>query len=237
MIRATLTLPPKSQFTNFRASAELRLREAASRAVDRAAMTAKRNLRGDMDSAGLGKLKNVIGAGSDYQKGRVLNLPGGRFRVSGWIYIKSARNERTSGAIKAYTEGADIRPVNGRWLWIATANIPPHSGRKRMTPALYKANGFESKIGPLQFVQGRHGGEALLIIKTPVSAKRTGSGAVRRLPKRGSIGATREKKENVVAFVGIRQTRRPARVNPRAIIQAAAQTVPAAVADFLGSNG
>jgi hypothetical protein len=93
------------------------------------------------------------------------------------------------GAIEAYTEGAEITPKRSPWLWISTDEIPRRAGRYRMTPALYRATGLESRIGPLVQIPGRHRGEALLIVRN-VTVDRFGRrGKARRLPKRGAVGA------------------------------------------------
>jgi hypothetical protein len=88
-----------------------------------------------------------------------------------------------------------------------------------MTPARYNAGGYASRIGPLEFMPGRNGGEALLIVRN-VTTDRFGRGRARRLPRRGGIGGSRERKDFIVAFVGIRRTARSQRVNPVAIIKA-----------------
>lgn len=186
--------------------------------TDRAATAAKQNLRSGMRSAGLGKLGNAVGSGSDLQKGGRIHRRGEGFSVSGWVYLRG-NSKRTEGAFKAYSQGADIVPKNGQWLWIATANIPKRVNRFRMTPALYLANGYEQKLGELQFVQGRNPGEGLLVIKTPVAVNRIGTPRARRFTSRSRVGGIREKRENLVAFVGIRRTARAARFNLRGLLE------------------
>lgn len=171
-----------------------------------------------MQGAGLGRLGNAIGYGSDLKKsGRVLRFSNGGFRCSGWVFIKGS-NERTEGAVEAYTEGADIRPVRSRFLWIATAEIPKRAGRYRMTPARYRAGGFEQRIGPLVEIPGRHSGERLLIVRNVTVDRFNRPGRARRLPRRGAIGGNRERREFIVAFVGITNTSRTARVNVNSIL-------------------
>lgn len=201
------------QFDEYRRQCIQRLERASLAATDKAAREALPQIRGP-----LGRLGNILGAGSDLKKGRgVRRTPDGGYRASGWIHMRS-KSERAVGAIQAYTEGAEIAPVRGRFLWIATDEIPRRAGRKRMTPALYRANGFENRIGPLVQIPGRHRGEALLIVRN-VTVDRFGRrGKARRLPRRGAVGSSRARKDFIVAFVGIRRTSRSAKVNPKQII-------------------
>lgn len=217
--------PSAAVMQRHRRDTSLRIQQDSLVKTDRAANRAKSDLRTVMRSTGLGKLGNAIGSGSDLKKGgRVHKRGENSFSVSGWVHMRS-KSERAIGAFKAYSQGADIGPVKGQWLWIATANIPKKSGRYRMTPALYVANGFEQKLGELQFVQGRNAGEGLLVIKNPVAVNRVGRPNARRFTNRSRIGGVREKKENVVAFVGIRRTSRRARFNLRALLESAADPI------------
>lgn len=214
------------QFAEFRRFCIQRLEQVALKVADRAAASALAETRAAMAGAGLGRLGNALGYGSDLKKTGTVHRRGAEgFSASGWIHIRS-RSERAVGAIKAYTEGAEIRPVRSPWLWIATDEIPRRAGRKKMTPALYRENGFEERIGPLIQIPGRHGGEALLIAQD-VTVDRFGRrGRARRVPRRGGIGASRERKDFIVAFVGIRRTSRAARVDVRAIIKANVARIP-----------
>jgi hypothetical protein len=209
------------QFAEFRRQCIQRLERASLVATDRAAREALPQIRGP-----LGRLGNALGYGSDLKKGRgVKHTAGGGYKASGWIYLRS-RSERAVGAIEAYTEGADIRPVRAKWLWIATDEIPRRAGRFKMTPQRYRANGFENRIGPLVQIPGRHRGEALLIVRN-VTVDRFGRrGKAKRLPKRGAIGGSREKKDFIVAFVGIRNTLRSPKVNPRNILSIEQARIP-----------
>jgi hypothetical protein len=225
------------QFGDFRRECIQRLERASLKATDRAARAALTDIRGAMAGAGLGKLGNALGAGSDLQKGRgVRRFAGGGFRASGWVYLRS-RSDRAVGAIEAYTEGAEITPKRSRWLWISTDEIPRRAGRYRMTPALYNSTGLNSRIGPLVQIPGRHRGEALLIVRN-VTVDRFGRrGKARRLPKRGGVGASRERRNFIVAFVGIRRTSRSARVSPRQIISLQVARLPDYRAAAMRSDG
>lgn len=220
------TIGRPNQFDQFRRECIQRMERASLIATDKAARGALADIRTAMADAGLGKLGNAIGGGSDLQKGRgVTRLPGGGYRASGWVYIKGG-SDRTTGAVVAYTEGAEIVPVRSQWLWIATDEIPRLAGRKRMTPELYNATGLSSSIGPLVQIQGRHNGEALLIARN-VTVDRFGRpGRAKALSKRG-VGPGREFRDFIVAFVGIRRTSRSARLSPSQIISLQIARLPA----------
>jgi hypothetical protein len=219
MIRGTVRADITGFVAHFKGHSIQRIEQATLRGTDRVTRTAQSEIRAAMAGAGLGRLGNAIGAGSDLQEGRGVHRRGSeRFSASGWIYVRG-KSDRTAGAIEAYTEGADIAPRKGRWLWVATREIPGRSNRYKMTPALYNSSGLAQRIGPLEFINGRHPGEALLIVRN-VSTDRFGRGRARRLPKRGSLGGSRERKDFIVAFVGIRRTIRMQRINPETIIRA-----------------
>lgn len=218
MARSAVQIGRPGQFREFERFCIQRLEQAALKAVDRASRDSLRDIRAAGQGAGLGRLMYALAAGSDLAKGRGVHRRGGEgFSASGWIALRS-KSERAVGAIEAYTEGAEIGPRKARWLWIATDEIPRRAAKFRMTPALYRQHGFEGRIGPLEFVPGRHGAEALLVVRN-VTVDRFGRrGKARRLPRRGGLGSSRERRDHIVAFVGIRRTSRTARVNPREII-------------------
>lgn len=225
------------QYAEFRRHCIQRLERAALVSSDRAAREGLKGIRAGMQAAGLGRLGNALSYGSDLKKGRGVHRRGAEgFSASGWIFIRS-RSERAEGAITAYTEGAEIAPRRSRWLWIATDEIPRRAGKFKMTPARYREHGFESRIGPLEQIPGRHPGEALLIVRS-VTVDRFGRrGKARRLPRRGGIGGSRERKDFIVAFVGIRRTSRSARVNPTQIISLEQARLPEYRAAALASDG
>jgi hypothetical protein len=211
----------RSFLETFRRFSLQRLERAALVATDKAARIAQKDLREAMLAARLGRLGNAFGRFSDLEKGRVFRRGSAGFSASAGIMIKAGSGERGRGAIEAYTQGAEIKPVKGRWLWIATAELgAKRVNRKKITPALYKAGGLEQKIGPLVFIPGSHSGEALLIVRD-VSVSRSGTGRARRIGKSGRVAPTREQKDFIVAFVGIRRTSREQRVNIIPIMQAA----------------
>lgn len=206
------------QFAEFRRFCIQKLERASLVATDKAARGGLSALRGAMRGAGLGGLGNALGYGSDLKKnGRVHRIGPEGYRASGWIFVRTG-SERGRGAIEAYTEGAEIRPVRSRWLWIATREIRPRVGRKRMTPDLYRKSGMEQTVGPLVSIPGRHRGERLLIVRD-VTVDRFGRpGRARRVPRRGAVGGSRERKDFIVAFVGITGTSRAKRVDVPQII-------------------
>ncbi|MEA3044578.1 MAG: hypothetical protein QOH47_2416 [Sphingomonadales bacterium] len=202
------------QFAEFRRHSIQRMEQASLKATDQAARAAAAQIKAAMP----GRLGGAITSGSDLRKGRGVHRRGAEgYRASGWVAIRG-KSERTVGAVISATEGAEIRPIKGPFLWIATDEIPRRAGRYRMTPALYRRSGLENRIGPLVQIPGRHRGEALLIVRS-VTVDRFGRrGRARRLPRRGAIGGSRERRDFIVAFVGIRNTSRSASVDARQII-------------------
>ncbi|MXP24810.1 hypothetical protein GRI39_01955 [Altererythrobacter indicus] len=216
---------PRPAFDIYYRHAEQMQEKAALIVTDRAASRAVREIRGRMRGAGLGRLGNAIGSTSDLKEGRGVYRRGAGFSASGALYLRT-RSERTVGAISAYTEGADIRPKRGRWLWIATDQLPRVTGRERMTPELYRKNGFEQKIGPLVLIRSVNGNPLLVVPQAGVSevGKRR---SARSLKKNGQPRKGQRLRQNLVAFVGIPRTSRAARVDPEAIIRAVLQQLPA----------
>lgn len=203
--------------------------DLAQDASDKASRQLLRTLRADMAAAKLGRLGNALGQTSDKAKGTVFRR-GDTIRASGLVFIRS-KSERTVGAIISYTEGSEILPVKGRWLWIPTDEVQRIVGsgkdRARMTPALYKARGFEQKFGPLIRIRSINGNPLLAVQNVGVSAVGARGGRVRGLTKGGRPRKGDRLKELAVLFVGIPRTSRAARVNPRARAQEAAAQVTA----------
>jgi len=221
------------QFKQFENYCRDRFEQAVLRATARAARAALVQVR-----AGLpGRLKGAIGTGSELDKrGRALRR-GDQLSASGWIHVRS-RSERAIGALRSATEGGTITARRGQWLAIATDNIPSRAGRKRMTPQLYKALGLEQSIGPLRFVEGRGGNEALLVVDGPLSVDRFGrkGRSARRLPRRGALGSTRKVVKQIVAFVLIRSTSRAKLVDVPSIVAAHAARLPGLIAEEIAKE-
>lgn len=170
-----------------------------------------------MTSARLGRLGNAVDNTSDMQKrGSPKRYPNGGFAASGVLFVRS-QSERTKGALESYTQGAEIRPKSGRYLWFATDEIPRLTNKVRMTPELYRKNGFEQKIGPLVQIRGIDGTPLLVARNVGVNAAGKPRSA-RSLTKAGRPRKGQRLKEFVVAFIGIPRTSRAARVNVREIL-------------------
>lgn len=219
------------RYRSFQKLASRRMEAAALIATDKAAEAGKQLIRQQMASAGLGRLGYGLGSTSDLQRtGQVFRQAGG-FSASGVIYVRG-RSPRTRGAIEAYTQGAQILPKRGRWLWYATDQIPRVTGRVRMTPELYKERGFEEKIGPLVRVNGKGGTPLLIVRKVGVSAagKKRSARAFnsKGQPRRGQVAA-----QFIVAFIGIPRTSRRARVNITQLMRAVQKDLPLFFTDAL----
>lgn len=201
---------------------------------DRAATRAKNAIRSDMAGAKLGKLGQAVDATSDKAKGRGVNRDGDVVRASGIVYIRS-KSPRTVGAIISYTEGADILPVKGRWLWFPTDNaqrvVGTGKNRTRLTPALWKERGLDRKIGPLIRLKSVNGNPILAVKSVGVSAVGARGGRPRRLLKSGRPSKGDRVAELVVMFIGIPRTSRQARID---VTARAAEAVEQAVRELRG---
>ncbi len=212
-------------FASYRRFAEQRMEAAALIATDRARMIALQDIRSAMIAAGLGRLGNALGSSSDMASGAGVHRYGnGGFSASGVVFIRSG-SERSRGAIEAYTQGAQIRPVRGRWLWIATDAIPRVTNRERMTPELYRRNGFDRKIGPLTMIRSVNGYPLLVARNVGVAASGAPRSA-RSLTKSGRARSGQVAKEIVVCFIGIPNTARAARVDVAAICKSVSDRMP-----------
>lgn len=232
--RASLTGPNQSQFDIFRRFSQQRIEASASRAVHKAGRGALTEIRSQFSGAGLGRLGFAIGATSDLDKNRINRRGATGFSVSSAIHLRS-RSERTIGAIESYTKGSTITPRRGRWLWIATDEIPRVTGRVRITPELYRKNGFEQKIGPLVFVRSINGSPLLVVKNASVNAGGK-SRSAKSLTKRGALRKGQRAKDFIVAFIGIPHTARAARVDVNAIVEAAQTRLPAAFYEEFGKE-
>lgn len=220
------------QFKELEAFVRKALEGAALRASHTAAHRTLTEIRGAMRSAGLGRLGNALGSGSDQAKNGTVHRRGEAFSASGWVHVRS-KSKRAVGALEAYTEGAEIRPRRGQWLWMATRQISQKAGRQKMTPALYRASGLEQRLGPLVQIQTSPG-EALLIVEN-VSVDKFGrmGRKARKIGKTGRLSKGRRRADMIVAFVGIRRTSRAARVTPSTIAATNAAKLPALIAEEL----
>lgn len=239
MISAKVTGPRAGLVAEYRRFAIQRFERAAILATDKAGANAVGEIRSAMAEARLGRLGQAIGYGSFKKRNKPVERTGRNgFRAKAWVYIRS-RSRRTRGAIEAYTQGADIRPVRGRWLWIATEEISRLAGSNRqgkgfrMTPALYRANGFEKKIGPLVEIKGPRGAPVLIVRNVGVNAAGK-KGQARSLTKRGAPRKGQIAVDQIVAFYAIPRTARTARVNIKQIAAAVREDMPNLIRAALG---
>jgi len=220
MIRAKV-VPDITALTRIQRAFDRQMEQRLLDESDRAAAEALTDMRREMEAAGLGRLGNGLGYTSDKKKGKGVHRSGRRVSASGVIFIRSG-SERTRGAIESYTAGAEIRPKKGRYLWIATDDIPARVGRKRITPELYNRSPLVTRIGPLVRVTAANGTPLLIVRNVGVNAAGAARSArsltKRGQPRKGQIGV-----DYIVAFFGIERTKRTARVNPKAIAAARAQ--------------
>lgn len=212
-------------FDQFYRGAIQRMEKAALIATDRGARAAETQLRTDMAGAELGRLGQAIKATSDLKRKRGVHRRGAEgFSASGVVYVRS-KSERTLGAIESYTEGADIRPRRGRWLWIATDAVPRLAGSnfkggkgQRMTPALWKSRGFERKIGPLVLIKSINGYPLLAVknVGVDLSGRKRSAKSLTKSgrPRKGQI-----ERQLVVAFIGIPYTARAARIDVESVMR------------------
>lgn len=229
--KVELRMPPKSAFDAFERETRARLQAAALNATHIAAGRAKSMIRREMVSAQLGRLNLAVDSGSDLQKHGAVRSSGVGFSASGWIFVRS-KSDRTLGAIEAYTEGADIAPRQGRWLWLPTDDIPARAGRLKITPANYNRLGLDKKIGPLVLIKSVNGWPLLVVKNASVS----GSGKARSAKsyrKDGGLRKGQVAKDFIVAFVGIPRTSRRARIDVPAIMREVQAMLPALIEEQL----
>lgn len=215
-----------------------RAQRAALDATDAAATEAKDAIRAEMGAARLGTLGMGIGAGSDKRKtGNVHRKDGSTWSASGWVFIRS-QSPRTVGAILSYTEGATITPRRGRYLWIATDDvkrlvglpIPKIGGGKgtanfRLEPRYWDRT-YGRTLGPLVPIRGKDGTPLLIIRNATLSASGK-PGSIKPLSKTGKVPKGQVAQETIVAFYGIPNTKRAARIDPRDVARNAAAALPA----------
>lgn len=220
-------------FSDWYRFAQQRMERAALIATDTATKRALNDLRSAGAGAGLGRLLQGVGSSSDLKAGRgVHRYPNGGFSASGVLFIRSG-SERTRGAIEAYTQGASIRPVRARYLWIAGPDLPRVTQRYRMTPELYLKNGFDKKIGPLVFIRAP-GGRAFLIVKS-AGVNALGKGRSAKSPRKNGMPRKGQVlRENLIAFIGIPRTERAARIDVAAIMASAAAELETLFYNALG---
>lgn len=212
----------------FRRTLSKRVTLSAARATDKAARLTRDDIRTTMRAQRLGGLSRTIASTSDLQKGRINAADLSRLDVGGFVSIRGVKSPRTAGALQSYLDQdvTNIAPVRGQWLAFPTTSIPKKVGRRKITPALYRAGGLEQKIGPLQFVKSGRPAVAYLVVNDVTI--RTGGKRLnpRKLPKRGTASKGRAH-VSIIAFVLVRATRRSRRADPRQIAEKWARRLPA----------
>lgn len=233
-VKVGIRMPPLSAFDDFERVTVSRLQAAALNATHIAGGRAKAKVQADMRGAGLGRLGNAVGSGSDLQKRGAVRSQGIGWSASGWVHIRS-KSERTVGAIEAYTAGAEIAPRKGRWLWIPSDDIPARVGKRSITPENYTRLGLATKIGPLVFVL-TPSGRALLVVQGASLSASGKSRSAKSLRKNGGLRKGQTAVDTIVAFVGIRRTSRAARVDVASIMRDAQASLPGLIDQQLGGR-
>ena len=200
-----------------------RCEAAALLATDEAARSATRTIRTAMQGARLGKLGNAIGQTSDLSRKATVHRRAQGFSASGLVVVRS-RSPRTVGAVEAYTQGANIRPVRGRWLWIPTDEAPKRIRGKAATPEAYIAAG--SPLGKLITIKGVNGRPLLAVENVGKSAVGARGGRVRTLKKKGGLRKGDRARALAVLFVAIPATSRAARIDVTAAMRAEQAKLP-----------
>lgn len=238
-MKFNVVAPSSASFLIARKRTMAQLAAAVAKAVDTTVVGTQRDVSAAMSAAGLGKLANVIRSTSDHRKRRVPNIGdgGSGWRAGGVIYATKG-SDRTAAALEAYTQGiTTIIPQRGRWLAIATDEIPKRVGRKRMTPALYVTGGFDKKIGKLHFIASKkHAGEAFLIARSVQVDAARGFGRSLRIPRTGNIRPGRKAVDFVVCFILIKVTTRVRRFDPKAIMAKRVAELPTEIRKQLRGN-
>lgn len=223
-------------FADVERFARARAERAALEATHKAGRYAVLRIRDQMRSAGLGRLGNAIDNTSDLKKRGVVYRRGDGFSASAAIFIRS-RSERSRGAIKSYTEGSQINPVRGRWLWFPTDEITRVAGSKekraRLTPGNWSSLGMDKRIGPLVFVRSDKGTPLMIVKNVGVSAAGARRSA-KSLRKSGQPRKNQVTQEFIVAFIAIPRTSRQARIDVPAILRSVAADLPALFNEALG---
>ncbi|SLJ86889.1 hypothetical protein [Novosphingobium mathurense] len=235
MFSADLKMPSPGVIEDYRRHVQLNLERAGLRTVDTISRRGKSAIRQRFAGAGLGRLGNAIGSSADDQ---VVRRGTDGFSASAQFFTRS-RSERTLGALAAYTQGAQITPTRGRWLWIPTDNarrlVGKGANRRRLSPALWRDGGLDTKIGPLILLKSVNGHPILAVENVGVDLSGR-KGSAKNLTKRGAPRRHQVKRDLVVMFVGIPRTARSARVNLTEILNQVRAELPAIFASELAKE-
>ncbi len=231
--------PSSASYASAKRITLTRLSRAVGKATDDTAREARNDMKTAMLNTGLGKLSRAIRYTSDKAKGRIpdINSNTNRWRAGATVFATNG-SDRTEGALQSYTNSTTtIVPRRGRWLAIATDEIPKRVGRYRMTPELYVSSGLDRRIGELEFIPSKRPNEALLIARNVSVNGARGFGQARRIPRHGRTPGGRKRVDFVVAFILIRITRRAERFNPGAIFKGQFLKLPDRIKSNLIGSG
>lgn len=207
------------------------LRAAAIYATDRASREAQRGVQERITSTGLGRLSRAVGNTSTRREG-----DGGVSDPYGVIFARGGDRSLAGGALESYSRGSTIRPGPGKvWLAFPTKAVPRFisigGARRRLTPDLYMRSSLMQTIGRLEF-RPLGDDKAIWVIKRVSLSPKTGRAkALGARPTR-----TRVVEKEVIAFVGIRVTRRAQRFNKDGVVSFYARRVPSHMAEYLAGR-
>ncbi len=211
------------------ASAQYRrdTRAAAIAATDHASKEAQRGIQERIVSTGLGRLSRAVGQSST----KLQRKSGGD--PYGVIFAKGGDDSLAGGALESYSRGSTIKPGAGKqYLTFPTRAVPRFISiggkRQRLTPALYIKSGLTTSIGKLVFRPLANGNAIWVIQKVSLSPK---TGRAKALGSRRT--RTRIVQKEVIAFIGIRVTRRAQRFNKDGVVSFYARRVPRYMTEFL----
>lgn len=216
------------------------LRAAAVYATDRASREAQQGVQERISSSGLGRLSRAVGQTSLARKAGALRGPSAQVKAFygtqdpyGVIYARGGDDSLAGGALESYSRGSTIRPGPGKvWLAFPTNAVPRfisiNGRRQRLTPELYLRSSLMQTIGRLEF-KPLGNDRAIWVIKKVSVSPKTGRARAQG-PRRTR---TRIAQKEVIAFIGIRVTRRAQRFNKDGVVGFYARRVPAYMEEFL----
>lgn len=200
-------------------------RRAAVIATDRASREGRTELQAKMRSVGLGKLANAVGQTSTKRKG-------GSGDPYGVWFARGGDESLAGGALEAYSRGTTILPLNGNWLWIPTKAIQRRikigAGRYRLTPGRWIGSALEQTVGKLVFRQ-LSPTRAIFVVQNVSISTKTGRAKARGKRRSKTQIPTKE----IIAFTGIKVTRRARRFDKDLIAIAWSRRVPKFIAEEL----
>jgi hypothetical protein len=215
VLRINVKEPPKGKIASEGRRVARAEKRAIHNAVDRASKDGQKNIQATMKAVGLGRLGNAVGHTSSKRKGRTDERT-----AWGTVYARGGDQSLAGGALESYTRGTTIRPTTQQWLWFQTKALPRRINRYRTTPARYNASTLVNTIGPLHFVR-LSANRALLVVRNVSVSPKTGR-AKAMGPRKTR---TRIPMKELVAFVGIRMTRRAKRVDHLQLMNRASEMV------------